>query len=76
MSVQRITLVVALVIYLGLWALALSAAPGLVEPLAVPLVLAVLVAAGVWLQRVLGLEPRRQQFRDRDEGSGEGGRRP
>ena len=46
--------------------LALNGASSLVAPLLIPLVLAVLVAAGVALNRYLGVEPRKQHFKDRD----------
>ena len=46
MSVTRVTIVVALAIYVFLWVLALNGASSLTAPLLIPLVLAVL-AAGV-----------------------------
>jgi hypothetical protein len=60
-------IVVAVVIYVFLWVLALNGAGSLVAPLLIPLVLAVLVAGGVALNRYLGLPPRQQHFNDRDE---------
>ncbi len=55
-----------LALYVFLWVLALNGASSLVAPLLIPLVLAVLVAAGVALNRYLGVEPRKQHFKDRD----------
>ena len=63
------TLVVGLALYVLLWAIALSGATSLIEPLAVPLALAVMVALGVRLNRYLGLTPRRQHFAERDDES-------
>lgn len=64
MSVLRATLVFALLIYALLWVLALNGATGLIEPLVVPPVLALIVALGVALQRYMGLPPRKQHFED------------
>lgn len=65
------TAVVALALYVVLWALAFAGARSLVEPLIIPLVLVILVAAGVWLQRTLGIEPRKPNFHEPDESPGE-----
>jgi hypothetical protein len=62
----RVTLVFGLALYVFLWVLALNGASSLVAPLLIPLVLAVLVAAGVALNRYMGVEPRKQHFKDRD----------
>jgi len=69
MSVTRATIVVGGVLYVGLWVLALAGARSLIEPLAIPLVLVVLVAGGNWLSHYMGLPARSQRFRERnDEG--------
>jgi hypothetical protein len=57
--------IVFLAIYIFLWVLALNGASSLTPLLAVPLVLAVLVAFGVWLNRFMGITPRRQHFEQR-----------
>jgi len=62
----RVTVVLGLALYVFLWVLALNGASSLVAPLLIPIVLAVLVAAGVALNRYLGVEPRKQHFKDRD----------
>lgn len=67
MSVRRVTVVVLLAMYLLLWAIALSGATSLIEPLVIPLALAVMVAFGVALNRYLGLTPRKQHFQERDD---------
>jgi hypothetical protein len=61
----RVTIVLGAAIYVLLWVLALNGASSLVAPLLIPLVLAVLVAAGVALNRYMGIEPRKQHFKDR-----------
>jgi Cu/Ag efflux pump CusA len=66
-SVTRATIFAAVVIYVFLWILAFNGASSLIGPLAVPLVLAVIVALGVALQRFMGLPARKQHFRDRED---------
>ena len=66
MIATRVTIVLGVAIYVLLWVLALNGASSLVAPLLIPLVLAVLVAAGVALNRYMGIEPRKQHFKDRD----------
>jgi uncharacterized membrane protein YfhO len=65
----RITIIVALLLYVLLWIIALNGASGLIPILAIPVVLAVLVAAGVGLNRYMGITPRKQHFNDRDKDS-------
>ena len=67
MKVTRATIAVAVLLYLGLWVLALSGATNLIEPLLIPPVLAALVVMGVALQRFMGLPPRRPHFRDGED---------
>ncbi len=67
MIATRITLVVGLLLYCFLWVIALNGASNLIVLLAIPLILAVLVWAGLWLDRYLGITPRKQHFRDRDD---------
>ncbi|MGH9020309.1 MAG: hypothetical protein ACRDV0_04750 [Acidimicrobiales bacterium] len=69
MSLRRVVLVIALVIYVGLWAIAIDGASGLVAPLAVPAVLAVMVWLGLQLERYLGLKPRGPKFHEREDES-------
>ena len=54
--------VVFVLIYIFLWVLALNGASNMIPLLAVPLVLAILVAFGVWLNRFMGITPRQQHF--------------
>lgn len=67
MSVRRITLIVGVLFYLLLWVIALNGANNLIAPLLIPLVLALLVAIGVGLDRFLGITPRRPHFDDGDD---------
>ncbi|MHB1208228.1 MAG: hypothetical protein ACYC1I_00800 [Acidimicrobiales bacterium] len=67
MIVTKITLALALVVYVFLWVLALNGVSSLVAPLAIPLILAVLVAGGVALNRFMGIAPRKQHFQERDD---------
>ena len=69
MNVLRATIAVVVLLYIALWALALNGASSLVGPLVVPLILAALVAMGVALQRFIGITPRKQHFRDREDDS-------
>jgi len=63
----RSVAIVLLLIYIFLWVLAFNGASSLTPVLAVPLVLALLVAVGVWLNRFMGITPRRQHFQDHDD---------
>lgn len=64
MTVLRVTIGLGAAVYLGLWAIALSGASGLGPFLAIPLVLAVLVAGGNLLSHFMGLPARPTKFRD------------
>lgn len=67
MTVLRGTLVAAVLVYVFLWVLAFNGASGMIPLLAVPLILAAMIAAGVALQRYMGIAPRKQHFRDRED---------
>ncbi|HET9090167.1 MAG TPA: hypothetical protein VFN54_07705 [Acidimicrobiales bacterium] len=67
MRATRVAWVIGIVLYLVLWGIALDGASSLVAPLVVPVVLAVLVYAGVLLNRFLGITPRRQHFAERED---------
>ena len=69
MTFTRSVAVVCLLIYVGLWVIALNGATSFIAPLLIPLVLAVLVAVGVALNRWMGITPRRQHFDDGDDES-------
>jgi hypothetical protein len=59
----RATLIVAGLLYVTLWVLALNGASDLVVPLAIPAILGAMIALGVALQRFMGIAPRRPRFR-------------
>jgi Mg2+/citrate symporter len=65
--VTRLTVLGAVALYVFLWVVALNGASSLVAPLLIPLILAVLVATGVALNRYMGITPRKQRFQERDE---------
>jgi hypothetical protein len=69
MSVRRAAIVFVSAVYVFLWVIALHGARQLIGPLAVPPILALLVAVGVWLDRLIGLKPRSQKFKDDDDAS-------
>jgi hypothetical protein len=60
-------MVFGLLVYVFLWVLEANGASDLEGPLLIPLVLAVLVLAGLALDRYLGITPRRQHFEERDD---------
>lgn len=67
MTMTRITVLFGLAVYVFLWVLAANGDDQLVAPLLIPLVLVVLIGAGLALDRYLGITPRKQHFRDRDD---------
>jgi len=67
MSVTRITIAVGLLVYVGLWILEFNGANGLLAPLLIPLVLAVMVAGGVALDRFIGITPHKPKWDDREK---------
>ena len=67
MRLTRVMVVLGLLVYIFLWVLAANGASSLVAPLLIPLVLMVLIAAGVGLDRYLGLTPRKQRFHEPDD---------
>ena len=67
MIVTRTVVVLGALSYIFLWVLAINGATSLVAPLAVPGVLAIMIAVGVALNRWMGMTPRKQHFRDRDD---------
>jgi hypothetical protein len=67
MRLTRVMVALGLLLYIFLWVLAANGASSLVAPLLIPLVLMVLIAAGVGLDRYLGLTPRKQRFHEPDD---------
>ena len=64
MIMTRTMLVVGAAIYVLLWVIAANGAGQLVPILAIPGVLAVMIALGVVLDRFIGITPRKQHFDD------------
>jgi hypothetical protein len=60
--VTRIAIVVGVVIYAGLWALAFRGATFLYPLLAIPLVLVALIGLGSWLTRYIGAPTHASKF--------------
>jgi arginine exporter protein ArgO len=65
--VTRTVVILGAMFYVFLWVLAMNGATSLVAPLAVPGVLAIMIAVGVALNRWMGMTPRKQHFRNRDD---------
>jgi hypothetical protein len=65
--VTKITIAVALLVYVGLWILAINGARGLLPILIVPLVLVVLIGAGSALTRYMGIPTHSPKFNDHDQ---------
>jgi hypothetical protein len=63
----KMTLTLGFLLYVFLWVLAANGDNQLVAPLLIPAVLAVLVALGVALNRFMGIEPRKQHFKDSND---------
>ena len=63
--VTSITAPVLLILYVGLWILALDAGASQLAPILIlPLVLIPLIGAGNWLNSYLGIERKAQKFRE------------
>lgn len=64
MNVRRVVLALALLFYAFLWVLATNGVTSLIAPLTIPVVLALLVMAGVQLNKYLGITPRSPRFEE------------
>ena len=60
-------IVLGVAFYVFLWVLVANGASQLEAPLLIPLVLAVLVVAGLGFDRYMGISPRKQHFNERDD---------
>ena len=67
MKWRRIGIVLGGLLYLLLWAIALNGGSIFVAPLTVPIVLAVLVGGGNWLNNFMGIKRKPQEFRKRND---------
>ena len=69
MRLTRVMIAMGLAFYIFLWVLVANGASQLEAPLLIPLVLAVLVVVGLGLDRYMGITPRKQHFKERDDES-------
>ena len=67
MKYRRLGVVLGGLVYLLLWAIALNGGSRLVAPLTVPIVLAILVGGGNWLNNFMGIKRKPQEFRKRND---------
>jgi uncharacterized protein (DUF2062 family) len=63
----KLTIVVGIALYVGLWVIAANGATSLVGPLAVPPILLVLVAGGNWLGHFMGVSSKPPKFKQPDD---------
>ena len=62
MKFTKAVAIFVVALYAFLWVLALNGVDSLIGPLAVPLILIILVALLVWLQRFIGITPKSPRF--------------
>lgn len=67
MKATKTAIVLLILIYAFLWFLEINGVTSLLTPLAIPLILAVLVAGGVALDRYLGVKPHKPKWNDPDD---------
>ncbi|MHB8334951.1 MAG: hypothetical protein ACYDEH_08680 [Acidimicrobiales bacterium] len=75
MTLRRVVALAGVALYVFLWVLAVNGVTNLIAPLVVPLVLVVLIWAGLALNRFVGIAPHRPKFpsdEDEDEDQDEG----
>ena len=68
MKLSRVVALAGVALYVFLWVLAANGVSNLIAPLVIPLVLVVLIWAGLALNRFVGIAPHRPKFPvDEDE---------
>ncbi len=67
MKWRSLGIVLGGLVYLLLWGIALNGGSRLVAPLTIPIVLAVLVGGGNWLNNFMGIKRKPQEFRKRND---------
>ncbi len=75
MKLSRVVALAGVALYVFLWVLAVNGVSNLIAPLVIPLVLVVLIWAGLALNRFVGIAPHRPKFpvdEDEDEDEDEG----
>lgn len=70
MTVTKVAAVTGVGVYVFLWVLAFNGVTSLIAPLAIPAILAILVAILVFLQRVIGITPRSPRYREHPDDEG------
>jgi hypothetical protein len=63
----KTAIVLLVLIYAFLWFLEINGVTSLLTPLAIPLILAVMIAGGVALDRYLGVKPHKPKWNDKDD---------
>ena len=75
MKLSRVVALAGVALYVFLWVLAVNGVSNLIAPLVIPLVLVVLIWAGLALNRFVGIAPHRPKFpvdEEEDEEEDEG----
>ena len=67
MKATKTAIVLLILIYAFLWFLEINGVSSLLAPLSIPLILAVMIAGGVALDRYLGVKPHKPKWNDEDD---------
>jgi len=63
----KTAIILLVLIYAFLWVLEINGVTSLLTPLAIPLILGVMIAGGVALDRYLGVKPHKPKWNDADD---------
>ncbi len=67
MKATKTAIILLVLIYAFLWVLEINGVTSLLTPLAIPLILGVMIAGGVALDRYLGVKPHKPKWNDADD---------
>ena len=67
MKATKTAIILLVLIYAFLWVLEINGVTSLLTPLAIPLILGVMIAGGVALDRYLGVKPHKPKWTDADD---------
>ena len=67
MRATKTAILLLVLIYAFLWVLEINGVTSLLTPLAIPLILGVMIAGGVALDRYLGVKPHKPKWNDADD---------
>ena len=67
MKATKTAIILLVLIYEFLWVLEINGVTSLLTPLAIPLILGVMIAGGVALDRYLGVKPHKPKWNDADD---------